>query len=352
MPEICYVDKDFGEEALGVIGRARAICKSYADQGYDLTLRQLYYQFVAHDYFPDTRRWHWIEATKKWRKADPDDETATKNADPNYKWLGSIINDARLAGYLDWNYIVDRTRNLRSLSHWDNAASIVVGAAEQFRHDRWKDQDTRIEVWIEKDALVGVLQGACPELDIPYFSCRGYTSQSEIWGAAQRLGDYLDKGQSVRVIHLGDHDPSGIDMTRDIEERLAMFVAQDLQVCGSDCEAWEYVDAVRSDLDNSLVVERIALNMDQVKQYNPPPNPAKLTDSRATGYIERFGRSSWELDALEPTVLVGLIQDAVFAHRDVDVWDTSTKKEEGERVVLTAASERWSEVEELFADEA
>lgn len=87
--------------------------------------------------------------------------------------------------------------------------------------------------------------------------------------------------------------------------------------------------------------------MDQVNQYNPQPNPAKLTDSRATGYIERFGRSSWELDALEPTVLVQLIEDAVFSYRDVDVWDKSTKKEEGERVVLNAASERWSEVSAL-----
>lgn len=354
MPEICYVDKDFGDEALGVIGRARAVCKAYADQGYDLTLRQLYYQFVAHDYFPDSRRWHWIEATKKWRKAEPSDETATKNADPNYKWLGSIINDARLAGYLDWDYIVDRTRNLRSLAHWDNAAQLVNDAAEQFRHDRWKDQKVRIEVWIEKDALVGVLQQACPELDIPYFSCRGYTSQSELWGAAQRLGKYIGDGQDVVVVHLGDHDPSGIDMTRDIEERLAMFIAQDLEVEDSNCEPWEYVEGLDqwgASLDRKpLTIERIALNMDQVKQYNPPPNPAKITDSRAGGYIQRFGRSSWELDALEPTVLVQLIQDAVFTHRDVDAWDASTKAEEGERVVLTEASNRWSEVEELFAD--
>jgi hypothetical protein len=293
MPRIAYVPKRFSAASMDIIAKANAVCQSYAAQGYDLTLRQLYYQFVSRD---------WIA-----------------NKQSEYKRLGSVINDARLAGLLDWNYIVDRTRNLRDLAHWDSPESIIDAVASQYRTDRWADQPERVEVWIEKDALVGVIEGVCERNDVPFFSCRGYTSQSEVWGAAQRLIDYNRRGQKAIVVHLGDHDPSGIDMTRDINDRLYTF--------GADVE-----------------VIRIALNMDQVERYDPPPNPTKLTDSRAEGYIARFGDDSWELDALDPATLDALIEEEIFTHRDVDAWDDSTARMEHEKELLAAISNRWDEV--------
>jgi hypothetical protein len=134
--KIEYIPKNFTPGSLAIIARAEAICTEYQAQGYDLTLRQLYYQFVARGYIP--------------------------NKDTEYKRLGSIINDARLAGQLDWDFIVDRTRNLRTLGHWDDPSDIVDSAAESFRVDKWSTQPTRIEVWIEKDALVGVLDAVWP----------------------------------------------------------------------------------------------------------------------------------------------------------------------------------------------
>lgn len=326
MPQITYVPKEFRRESLGIIAQARQICAAYQAQGYDLTLRQLYYQFVARDLIA--------------------------NKQSEYNRLGTIINDARLAGLLDWNYIVDRTRNLKGpgtheMPHWDNPDDIVRAAARSFRMNKWEDQEYRVEVWIEKDALVGVLESACPDEDVAYFSCRGYTSQSEVWAAAQRLGGYIENDQKVAILHLGDHDPSGIDMTRDIRERLSMFIAQDVFGVSPGGEQWEY----DYEVENSLIVDRIALNMDQIQQYNPPPNPAKLTDSRATQYIARHGRSSWELDALEPTVLVNLIQSAVDSYRDNEKWEKAIEKEEGEREVLTAASDRWTDVKAFLNEE-
>src|SRR5215467_8357308 len=149
------------------------------------------------------------------------------NRQSEYKRLGDIINDARLAGLVDWGAIVDRTRNIRALSHWSDPAAIVEAAANRFAVDKWADQPRRVEVWIEKDALVGVFEPVCDELDVPLFSCRGYTSQSEVWGAAQRLERYLMAGQEVVILHFGDHDPSGLDMTRDIRERLRLFLRHD-----------------------------------------------------------------------------------------------------------------------------
>ncbi|WUI00238.1 hypothetical protein OHR68_43350 [Spirillospora sp. NBC_00431] len=297
MPRITYVPKTFSSAHQDIVQRADQICRDYQRQGFDLTLRQLYYQFVARGLLA--------------------------NKQTEYKRLGGIVNDARLAGLLDWNYIVDRTRNLRGLSHWDSPDEIVQSTAYSYRTERWANQPNRVEVWIEKDALVGVITGVCQRWDVDYFSCRGYTSQSELWRAARRMRRYAEAGQRPIVIHLGDHDPSGIDMTRDIEERLNLFEAD-------------------------VKVIRIALTMDQVEQYNPPPNPAKLTDSRSSGYIREYGRSSWELDALDPTTLDALIDAEIGRWRDDTQWTEDTTRMEDERAVLTAVSRRWDEVRQFI----
>jgi hypothetical protein len=299
VPQIAYIDKTFTSKSLAIIEKANEICADYRRQGYDLTLRQLYYQFVSRDLIA--------------------------NKDTEYKRLGNIINDARLAGLLDWYYIVDRTRNLRGLGHWDHPGDILNGAASGYMTDRWANQPYYVEVWIEKDALVGVIAGACDDLDVPYFSCRGYTSQSELWGAGRRLIRHTNTGQKAVIIHLGDHDPSGIDMTRDITDRLALF--------GAVAE-----------------VDRIALNMDQVRVYNPPPNPAKLTDARAEGYIAKHGGSSWELDALNPATLDALVRSHITDLRDDSRWESDTVAMEAERDQLKTIAHRFSEVTAWLGD--
>lgn len=288
MPKIKYVARNFSPKSLGLIDTANKIIAEYTAQGFNLTLRQLYYQFVARDVIPNTQR--------------------------EYKNLGSIINDGRLAGVIDWNAIEDRTRNLVSNSHWETPADIVRACANQYQIDKWANQDTRVEVWIEKDALIGVIEKVCQSNDVAYFSCRGYTSQSEIWGAARRLQNFESEGQETVIIHLGDHDPSGKDMTRDIQDRLRLFGAE-------------------------TTVERIALNMDQIRKYKPPPNPCKITDSRANGYIKEFGKSSWELDALEPQTLSKLIQVTIDDYKIGAKWKASVKTENEHKERLSDAAD-------------
>ncbi len=288
MPKIIYQEKTFNSGSMEIITNANKILDEYLELGFDLTLRQLYYQFVRRDWFPQS-----------W--ADP--RTGSTNNERSYKKLGCIINDARLAGLIDWSRIVDRTRNLKGLSHWESPADIVDSVSRQFRIDLWDHQKTRVEVWIEKDALIGVIEGVCQQYDVPYFSCRGYTSQSEMWGAAQRLGSYIESDQTPIIIHLGDHDPSGVDMSRDIIDRLQMFVEGD------------------TGFGDRVEIKRIALNMDQVRTYNPPPNPAKITDSRAKEYIRKYGDDSWELDALDPTLLAQLIATTIDDVLDHDIFE-------------------------------
>ena len=227
------------------------------------------------------------------------------NNERSYKNIGSLINDGRLAGLIDWHSITDRTRNLRSNGHWDNPADVIASARYSYLLDKWEGQPNYVEVWVEKDALVDIVGQACRPLDTPYFSCRGYTSQSEMWSAAQRFIHQRDRENRI-IIHLGDHDPSGIDMTRDIQERLWLF--------GADVE-----------------VKRVALTMNQIDTYNPPPNPAKLSDSRCGKYIEQYGDESWELDALEPQVITDLITNEVTAFRNDEIYQAVCDKESREK---------------------
>lgn len=264
MPKIKYKDIRFQSKSLELIELVNCVVDEYSKQGYDLTLRQVYYQLVARGYISNNER--------------------------SYKNTGNLINDGRLAGLIDWNSITDRTRNLRKNGHWETPADVIKSAKYSYLLNKWEGQPNYIEVWVEKDALVDVIGQVCEPLDVPFFSCRGYTSQSEIWMAAQRFRNQRKRGQRI-IIHLGDHDPSGIDMTRDIQDRLDLF--------GADVH-----------------VKRVALTMEQINMYKPPPNPAKISDSRASKYIEEYGDESWELDALEPRVITTLIQNEVTAYRD------------------------------------
>lgn len=207
MPKIKYQDIRFIRKSLTMIDQANEIITDFSSRGFNLTLRQLYYQFVARDLIP--------------------------NRDSEYKKLGSVISDARLAGLIDWDHIQDRTRFLRGVPESGSIEDTVRAVGENYHVARWKRQPVRVEVWIEKDALVDVVAQACQPLDVDYFSCRGYTSQSEMWTAGRRHRYWRMYGEHkprTVVLHLGDHDPSGIDMTRDIRDRLTLFSNGSTQV--------------------------------------------------------------------------------------------------------------------------
>lgn len=362
MPEVCYIPKKFTETQSAMIEQAIAICEEY--EGYALTLRQLYYQFVARDAFPLERRYY--KVGDKWEPA-PGDMGATPNAEPNYKWLGALINDARLAGKFDWTYIVDRTRNLERRNTWKSPEELIKDAAEAYLTDTWAPQKRRVEVWIEKDAAIGVVERICNLNNVPYFSCRGYTSQSEMWLAANRIGGYLRNGEKVVLLHIGDHDPSGLDMTDDIRDRLNRFTHVDwLNEFGMGMLGAGEVTrgVIRKNMrdhmreqgcsieDDELPFEvrRIALTIEQIERYDPPPNPAKKTDSRFRKYQAQTGLDeSWELDALEPAVVEQLIQDHIDAFRLQEPFDQAELAQENDRSVLKAVHENWETIKTVHA---
>jgi hypothetical protein len=294
-----FVPKNFRSSALAVIEQANAIIDEYAARGFTLTLRQLYYQFVA--------------------------RALIENKQTEYKRLGAIIKDARRAGLIDWTRIEDRTRNIVWYQSFSNAAEAIEETALCYCEDPWNGQRYRPEVWIEKDALIGVIEGACQELHVPHFACRGNNSESEQYKAGKRFKHYLDFGLIPVVLHLGDHDPNGLDMTRDNRDRLAMFARQNVEV------------------------RRLALNIDQIERCTPPPNPAKETDSRYAAYVAQFGTDCWELDALDPTVIADMIRREIESLIDRKAWDAAKAEEQRNRDLLNAALAHWAVVEEFLA---
>lgn len=291
---INYVPKKFSQGHENIIRAANEILNQYAQHGFVLTLRQLYYQFVARDYLPNNLK--------------------------SYKRLSGIIGEARLAGRIDWEAIEDRIRNLADLQHFADGKDALSKLVEWYHVDMWANQKYRPEVWIEKDALSGVIGRVCQENDVPYFSCRGYTSLSEMWRASMRLKGYADKGKTPFILHFGDHDPSGMDMSRDILDRLG-------DVFGARFE-----------------FSRIALNMDQIDELHPPPNPARVTDPRFKEYREQYGDESWELDALEPTHFRDLIEDKLRGFRDQKIWDKDAKAKEKVRETLRTLKDDWDDL--------
>ncbi len=276
-----YIPRKFKIETLDLIAKIDVIVREYQADGYVLTVRQLYYQLVARGIIPNTLQ--------------------------SYKNTAGVINDAKHAGLIDWDMIEDRTRAFERRSSWSSGAAILASCVDSFHMDLWKNQEYRVFVIIEKEALVGVLDNVCRENDVPILAARGYPSGSVLREfAIEDMLPSLRTGQQPVILHLGDHDPSGIDMTRDLIERLELYTGRPVSL------------------------KRLALNMQQVEEEQPPENPAKVTDSRFEGYAREYGTSSWELDALSPAYLSDLVQENIDKFVDGDLLDD--RKEEIEAV--------------------
>jgi len=260
-----YISQQLQPVRLEVIRQADEILTEYMDAGLVMTLRQLYYQFVSRGLLPNTKK--------------------------DYKRLGEIVSVGRLTGHLDWDAIEDRGRVAQSTPDWSSIKSIMDVAVRQFRLPRWANQTDYVEIWVEKDALAGVLEPMCSEFHVTLMVNKGYSSSSAMRASAARFMQN-GRGKRIHLGYLGDHDPSGEDMVRDIAERLAVFGVK------------------------RLTVEKIGLTMDQIREFNPPPNPAKTTDSRFDAYQEKFGDESWEVDALDPRTLQRLVRSYLARFRD------------------------------------
>ena len=299
-----YTSINLSSGKLDFIDAINPIVDEYIDAGLRLSVRQLYYQLVARG--------------------------IVENTVQSYKRVASIISDGKMVGLIDWDAIEDRTREFSRKQRFTSTRNILEVAGNAFHLDQWVGQEHRCFVVVEKEALSGVLEPICREYDAPLLAARGYPSGSVLREFAESdlipCFDFKDDGkgflrpgpkqQRPVIIHLGDHDPSGIDMSRDLMERFSTFI---LGATGRPI--------------HSLLV-RVALNMEQVEEQQPPPNPAKTTDARFADYEKKFGTESWELDALKPDYLVRLVRDKVREFIDKPVWDARKRVIERGRTAI------------------
>lgn len=304
-------------EAKALLTEIAGIVRTYAAQGLRLTLRQLYYQLVSRDRIP--------------------------NEEKSYKKIGTIVSRARQGGLLDWDAIEDRVRTPQVPPEFDDLEQLVNAAINSYRLPRLRGQMTYVELWVEKDALAGILAPIARRYHIVLMVNRGYSSTSAMKESAERIASAHDKYgcQSAHILYLGDLDPSGEDMVRDIEERLNMY-----------CNTGQVVDVdaiLRGEEDfasyefgtpYSVTVEKLALTMEQVDEYDPPPNPAKLSDSRSPAFVERYGHSSWEVDALPPTILRDLIEERLSELIDDGLVAPIREQEEKDKALLLETARR------------
>lgn len=280
----------FSKESQARIDQANEIINDYLEQGLKLTLRQLYYQFVSRDIIPNTER--------------------------SYKNLGNVISKGRLAGLIDWDAIEDRIRVPETPTEFENLGELVRGATAIYRLPRRRGQAHYVELWVEKDALAGVLSPIARRYHVTLMVNRGYSSSSAMYESAKRIHDERlgNESETATILYLGDLDPSGEDMVRDVADRLRTFGTQ-------------------------LDVKKLALTMDQVDEFKPPPNPAKLTDSRAKGYLEKFGDESWEVDALPPTALRDVIETALDELTNQELVDAVIAREKTDKLYLQSVAD-------------
>lgn len=265
-----FLDLNLRPQTLEIIAQANAILADYPDQR--VSLRQLYYQFVGRDLLTPAHGWK------------PDKKTGSYNNVPNYKRLGGIISDARLAGLVDWDVITDRHSEFVHRSEWDSLSDLLESAFRSYRLPRWDGQERYVELWIEKAALIDAVEPVAEEFHVSVLPNHGYGSQTNLHVAASRLAAACnDNGKTATVVYVGDFDPSGEDMVRDLRARFAVF----------GC---------------AVEVQKLALTMEQIRRHRLPPNPAKVTDPRARAYIRRWGNQSWEVDALPPDLLPRLLR--------------------------------------------
>lgn len=291
MTKIAYEERRFAAKTALVIEQANEIMKDY---GSSVSLRQLYYQFVARDLMENTNR--------------------------NYKKLGDIIRNGRMAGLISWDLLADRTRGLRGYSTYDGIGEYLSYARWSYKEDLNKNQDTRVEIWVEKDALSSIVSSASNKYRIDFFPTKGYPSIDSLKKAADRLKRAERDGKDTLILYLSDHDPEGLHMPQAVQDSLHQF-------------------------GSSVTVERIGLTLDQVRQYNPPSSFAKESSSRYQQYVEDTGTTEvWELDALKPDVITGLIHDRLDEIIDQDRFDELKAKEERGKEDMQLIADNYQDV--------
>ena len=248
-------------------------------QYYPMTVRQVFYQLVSRGV---------IDKTEKEYKST----------------VCRLLAKLRRNDTIPYSWIADNTRWMRKPRTYSNLEDMLRQSQTLYRRSVWEDQDCYVEVWLEKEALAGVLVDVTREWDVPLMVTRGYPSISFVHSAAKSLEDEC---KPCYLYYFGDRDPSGVDIDRFVEEQIR---------------------EIAPDVD--LHFQRVAVTVEQIEEMKLPTRPTKKTDSRA----KNFKGESVEVDAIPPDVLRALCRDCIIQHIDFDTYERMQLVEEAEREAI------------------
>ncbi len=266
-----------------------------------LTLRQVHYQLV--------------KGITPW---DPTNGKTYRNVRSEYSMLSKLMKWMRIDGMIPWRALVDDHRSREAMVKHESVDEFIDDELNNFltgyRRCLVQDQPKYIEVWVEKGALKRICKKVAWEYCLPVVSCTGYQSVTYLDNFAYKAHQAISKGKDPVVLYLGDLDPSGVQMFEANIETLE----DEMDVYGAE-------------------FHRIGLNPEQVAEYKLPvdPDAGKQTDTRYWGYVQEYGRTFVELDALDPDDLQGILRNAIESHMDMDAFKAQQSEEDGDDDLIT-----------------
>jgi hypothetical protein len=248
-----------------------------------MTLRQLFYRLVSSEVLENSRA--------------------------DYVRLSRVMTQAREDSEMDFDHIVDRSRPEYEPNVWDDLSGYLTAVSRSFRRDLWRDQPCHVEIWVEKDAIIGAIDGlAVGELGVTVRVGKGFQSATRVHEIAELFASIT---KPIHVFYLGDHDPSGRCIEDELYERVRRYGSGDFEM------------------------ERLAIHESDIRIFNLPPLRVKPTDSRAKRFKREYGSKCVELDALPPNELRRRIKEAVDDLIDWEAWNRAMNVEAAEKESLT-----------------
>ncbi len=229
-----------------------------------------------------------------------------------YRKVQGMLTDMRKSGALPYGWIADNTRLMRKPRTYVGIEHALENTAKFYRKNLWADAGVYVEVWLEKDALSGVIYDVTHDFDVPLMVARGYASLSFLHSAAEEL---KHQDRPCFIYHLGDFDPSGVNAAETIERTLRELAP------GAD-----------------ITFERLAVKPYQIEAWNLPSRPTKQTDTRAKNWK---GGNSVELDAIEPDILRAIVRTAIERHLPPREFERLKQIEAAERDTLLKFVSGW-----------
>lgn len=240
---------------------------------------------------------------------------AVPNNLASYQLVSRVMTKCRDDLRCPFEWIADRSRPVYASSVFDDATEYANTVRGAYRKNYWATQPEHVEVWVEKDAIVGSIEDICNELGITIRVGRGYWSTTAAHGIAQILAGIH---KPITVFYCGDHDPSGQNIQTELYSRVLGYESGD------------------------FTMQRLAISKKDISKFDLPPLPVKTSDSRASKFVRMYGNECVELDALPPIELRRRIEDAVKLHTDAALWDAAEAVEKKEKGRIADAVNQWS----------